>query len=604
MNPTNTYKISINDHNYTSWSICDAITHQPQNVSILPFECKLMHDDVFTIDYDDNDNNVNKINIVHSTARVGSSIPAILMLNGNKTFGREKGKGKLLYKCVPDDVRLPYFLVSYEMKHTGFSKVFDNMYVTICYDHWEYKHPNAKLDNVIGPVSVIHHFYEYQLYCKSLYCSIQQFQKKTKQSLETTNHESVFNDIEDRTQRTIITIDPVNSLDYDDGFGLVQKDEHTHVLSIYISNVAIWLDVLQLWSSFSRRISTIYLPDKKRPMIPTLLSDCLCSLQQGVKRIAFVMDMTIHKNEIVHIQFGNATIKVARNYTYEEKALLENVDYIHTLRICQQLAEKYRFVNRVSNSHDLVCYLMIAMNYYCARELQSHQNGVFRIMKPSNETIGISELPEEVQQFIQWNNNGTGQYIAFSDTLINHYDTDTDTNVMNTNVMNTNVMNTNVINTNNSIVNHTMLKLDVYVHITSPIRRLVDLLNIIAMQYQKQLFPLSEHCIQFYTQWVKELNYINLTMRKIRKLQCDCSLLDICIKDQPLMEKTYDGFVFDKVARNDKLFQYSVYLPSLKLSCMLTIMHDLSDYSKHLFKLYLFYDEERLKRKIRIQLIS
>ena len=149
-----------------------------------------------------------------------------------------------------------------------------------------------------------------------------------------------------------------------------------------------------------------------------------------------------------------------------------------------------------------------------------------------------------------------------------------------------------------------MLKLDVYVHITSPIRRLVDLLNIIAMQYQKQLFPLSEHCIQFYTQWVKELNYINLTMRKIRKLQCDCSLLDICIKDQPLMEKTYDGFVFDKVARNDKLFQYSVYLPSLKLSCMLTIMHDLSDYSKHLFKLYLFHDEERLKRKIRIQLIS
>ena len=35
------------------------------------------------------------------------------------------------------------------------------------------------------------------------------------------------------------------------------------VLSIYISNVTIWLDVLDLWKSFSRRVATIYLPDRK-----------------------------------------------------------------------------------------------------------------------------------------------------------------------------------------------------------------------------------------------------------------------------------------------------------------------------------------------------
>jgi exoribonuclease R len=63
------------------------------------------------------------------------------------------------------------------------------------------------------------------------------------------------------------------------------------------------MDVLNLWDSFSRRISTIYLPDKKRPMLPTILSDCLCSLQENVRRVAFVMDVFIKENEIIDIKF-------------------------------------------------------------------------------------------------------------------------------------------------------------------------------------------------------------------------------------------------------------------------------------------------------------
>ena len=43
------------------------------------------------------------------------------------------------------------------------------------------------------------------------------------------------------------------------------------------------------------RISTIYLPDKKRPMLPTILSDCLCSLQANKNRIAFVLDIKLEQ---------------------------------------------------------------------------------------------------------------------------------------------------------------------------------------------------------------------------------------------------------------------------------------------------------------------
>ena len=34
--------------------------------------------------------------------------------------------GRLLYKVVPDDIRIPAFLVPYEVKNMGFSKVFVN----------------------------------------------------------------------------------------------------------------------------------------------------------------------------------------------------------------------------------------------------------------------------------------------------------------------------------------------------------------------------------------------------------------------------------------------------------------------------------------------
>jgi exoribonuclease R len=87
------------------------------------------------------------------------------------------------------------------------------------------------------------------------------------------------------------------------------------------------MDVFNLWESFSRRISTIYLPDKKRPMLPTILSDCLCSLQENVTRIAFVMDIFIKNNEIIDMKYANCLIKISKNYCYEEPKMLADKNY-------------------------------------------------------------------------------------------------------------------------------------------------------------------------------------------------------------------------------------------------------------------------------------
>ena len=575
------YKIHIHDRNYSSWDIYDTGNlNKISTIEINPIESKLFSNDVFEINTD------GSINLLHSTVRHGSSIPGVLMLDGNKTYGRQLKAngtaGKLLYKCMPDDKRMPAFLIPYEMKNVGFSKVFKNLYVTFVFDCWEDKHPRAKLDNVIGPVDVLDNFYEYQLYCKSLNASIQKLQKDTNKALADNPHEMIianirtkYPSIEDRTDKKlwhIITIDPPKSLDYDDGFSIRDLDGGLQQLSIYISNVTIWMDTLNLWDSFSRRISTIYLPDKKRPMLPTILSDCLCSLQENVTRVAFVMDIILKKDcgDIIDIRYSNCLIKVKKNYCYEEPNLLADKFYNEILDVTQRLSIKNRYIANVRNSHEMVCYLMILMNYHCAKEMIKSKSGIFRSTIMKREVSVPDFVPEDVGKYIKIWSSSSGQYINGSE----------------------------IIDTR-----HELLDMDAYIHITSPIRRLVDLLNIIRFQHVTGIVTLSEMSEKFYNKWLGDIDYINITMRSIRKIQCDSSLLDLCFNNPAVLEKEYDGYLFDKILRNDGLFQFVVYLPELKMTSRITLRDNSENFECRKFKIYIFNDEEQFKRKIRLHLI-
>ena len=579
------YKIYVNDRNYKSWEVFETMNFDKIELTIDPIANKLFSNDIFTLNKDNT-----TVNLLHSTIRSGSSIPGVLILDENKTYGRQEKSNnkqntrsnKLLYKCIPDDIRLPAFLIPYEIKTVGFSKVYKNLYVTINFDKWTDKHPLGKLNNVIGPIDVLDNFYEYQLYCKSLNASIQKFQKDTIKALEKTSQENIFEiiktkypEIQDRTDTQfwhIITIDPPKSLDYDDGFSIINLENGIQQLSIYISNVTIWMDVLNLWESFSHRISTIYLPDKKRPMLPTILSDCLCSLQENITRIAFVIDIFINSDKkIVDIKYSNCFIKVFKNYCYEDHKLLSDHRYHLLFETTKNLSRLYKYVNNVRNSHDVVCYLMILMNYNCAKELIKEKTGIFRSTIIKKEFYVPPEIPEDVSKFIKIWNSTSGQYID----------------------------GTEIVDTR-----HEILDMDAYIHITSPIRRLVDLLNIIKFQQITGMVTMSENTEKFYNKWLADLEYINTTMRSIRKVQCDCSLLDLCNNNPSIMEQEYDGYIFDKLYRNDALYQYIVFLPQLKLTSRITLRENLENFDCKKFKMFLFNNEEKFKRKIRLHMIQ
>jgi exoribonuclease R len=573
----NCYKIHVNDRNYTEWEIFETINLNKVNLVIDPIKEKIFSNDVFKIDPNGN------INIIHSSIRCGTSIPGVLLLVDNKTYGRQKNTHKkfpkLLYKCVPDDIRLPHFLIPYEIKHMGFSKVFSNLYITFSFQEWTDKHPLGILTQTIGPVEVLDNFYEYQLYCKSLNSSIQKFNRDATKALQNESKETLFDKIQtrypsihDRTQWKVFSVDPQNSLDFDDAFSIKTEGDITQ-LSVYIANVPILLDFLGLWDSFSNRISTIYLPDKKRPMLPTILSDCLCSLQEKTKRIAFVMDFFIKDGEILDTKISNCFINIYKNYTYEESALLNDENYKSLLSITKLLSNKYKYISNVRSSHEVVSYLMILMNYYSAKSMIDFKCGIFRSTVVKREFFVPDTLPDSVSKFIKIWNSMTGQYIDGSEI------------------------------TDDKNRRHDMLNMEAYIHITSPIRRLVDLLNIIKLQQITGVICLSENTEVFYKKWLEDIDYINTTMRSIRKIQCDCNLLDLCQNNTKIMEKEYDGYMFDKILRNDKLFQYIVFLPELKLSTRITLREDIENFDMKKFKLFLFNNEEKFKKKIRLHML-
>ena len=566
-----TYRFVTDTRDYNKWKIHNNVTMEEIDEkdlnlkdTIKPYECKLTNGDLFKVE--------NSIIIkTFSLAFEMKSVPGVVLLN-EQIYGSYKDKH--YYKCIPDDVRLPCCLVPFKIKQQ-FNKNKINKYVVFKYKTWDNKHPHGELIETIGDVTELNNFYEYQLYCKSLNSSIQNFTKQSIQKIKQTTEEvyiskilEKYPNIEDRRHKKIITIDHKGSQDLDDAMGYENIDD-SHIVSIYISNVPLWMEVLDLWSSFSERISTIYLPDRKRPMLPTILSDCLCSLKESQQRFVFGLDITIQNNDIIDTRFSNSIIKVEKNYMYHEKELKSNDIFTNVLKSLKQIYKKYKYLSHMNNSHDVVTYLAILMNYHCAKSMVNHENGIYRSVKYTKE-VENNNMPNEVFKFYKIWNSSIGQYVEYDEM---------------------------------KQMNHDLLELESYVHITSPIRRLIDMLNMTQLMKDLNMFVFGNNCEKFCIGWIQRLDYINSTMKAIRKVQNDCQMLDMC-SNKEVVEREYYGYIFNKILRSDNINQYIIYISDISMTTKLTVQDDLNLHEKYKFKLYVFSDEYLLKRKIRIQLID
>ncbi|MFG0327369.1 MAG: ribonuclease R family protein [Phycisphaerales bacterium JB037] len=130
----------------------------------------------------------------------------------------------------------------------------------------------------------------------------------------------------DLTGEFIITIDPPDAKDYDDAISIEATPEGGWKLGVHIADVGHFIEPGSPLDVEAReRGNSVYLPRLVIPMLPEILSNGICSLQEGVPRYAKSAFGTYDKRgNLVAQGVGSSLIKSAKRLTYlEAQALID-----------------------------------------------------------------------------------------------------------------------------------------------------------------------------------------------------------------------------------------------------------------------------------------
>ena len=135
-----------------------------------------------------------------------------------------------------------------------------------------------------------------------------------------------WNGREDLTGLMTVTIDGEDAKDLDDAVSLTKEGNIYH-LGVHIADVS---NYVQGGSAIDKealkRGTSVYLADRVIPMLPERLSNGICSLNQGVDRLALscLMDIDGQGNIVAH-KITESVIRVDRRMSYEQvRSILED----------------------------------------------------------------------------------------------------------------------------------------------------------------------------------------------------------------------------------------------------------------------------------------
>lgn len=163
---------------------------------------------------------------------------------------------------------------------------------------------------------------------KALYAAyaldkMEKFSKEIEEELEAITDEVLDSDMINRVDRTsdvTVTIDSEDAKDLDDAVSVKKLDNGNYMLSVYIADVSHYVrENTELNKEAIYRGTSIYIPGTVIPMLPKKLSNGICSLNAGAKRLALGVDMEIDMSgEVISSDVFKAVIKVSKKMTYDK----------------------------------------------------------------------------------------------------------------------------------------------------------------------------------------------------------------------------------------------------------------------------------------------
>lgn len=129
----------------------------------------------------------------------------------------------------------------------------------------------------------------------------------------------------DLTHVPFVTIDPDTAKDYDDAVYAQKNDDGSYTLKVAIANVAAYVPYYsQLFAQAIEKGNTTYLENLVFPMFHEKISNGICSINEGVERLAMCTTCTINPDgSLRNYKVEPAVIKSAHRLKYKE------ADYIH-----------------------------------------------------------------------------------------------------------------------------------------------------------------------------------------------------------------------------------------------------------------------------------
>jgi len=125
---------------------------------------------------------------------------------------------------------------------------------------------------------------------------------------------------EDLRKLTIITIDPADARDFDDAISITENRDGTTELGVHIADVAHFVcEGSPLDIEACKRSTSVYLGRTVIPMLPEVLSNGLCSLQERQDRLTKSVFITYDKRgKVKDTRVANTVIRSTKRLTYAQ----------------------------------------------------------------------------------------------------------------------------------------------------------------------------------------------------------------------------------------------------------------------------------------------